>query len=224
MGNGARAQDPPIALWSVPKTGRDATRKPPIKAAPFTIMRNILRNALAALAIVLAVTACGSADKGAATNAQQAAARTRKLSPEEQLKRSLVAGVTQTKPGTAAQPIQVQFAVQGRPDVAQPVEVVVAIVPTSGNLDRIFGRVDGDEGLEVDSGDIEEVTKPVENTPIHHTVKVLPKKDGIYTLTATVSVDSAGQISTQTYLFPLIAGKGMPDLPTAPAAKPATRP
>ncbi len=187
-------------------------------------MANLLRNATAALAIALAVAACGSSSKGAATNSAQSAARARKLSPEEQLKRSLVAGVTQTKAGTAAQPIQVQFSVQGKPDVAQPVEVVLAIIPTTGNLDRIFGRVEGDEGLEmVGSGDIEEVLKPVENTPIHHTVKVLPKKDGIYTLTATVSVDAAGQISTQSYMFPLIAGKGMPDLPAAPApgAKPA---
>ncbi|MBS0377833.1 MAG: hypothetical protein JSS29_05045 [Proteobacteria bacterium] len=190
-------------------------------------MRNLLRNATAALAIVLALAACGSSGKEAASNTAQAAARTRKLSPEEQLKRSLVAGVTQTKAGTAAQPIQVQFSVQGKPDVAQPVEVVLAITPTSGNLDRIFGRVEGDEGLEmVGSGDLEEVAKPVENTPIHHTVKVLPKKDGIYTLTATVSVDAAGQVSTQSYLFPLIAGKGMPDLPVAPVpgAKPATPP
>ena len=31
----------------------------------------------------------------------------------------------------------------------------------------------------------------------------------------------AGQISTQSYTFPVITGNGMPDLPSAPAPAPA---
>jgi hypothetical protein len=115
--------------------------------------------------------------------------------------------------------VQVKFALLARPDVGQPVDIDLSIMPTAGNLDRISGRVEGEEGLElVGSGELEPADKPVENTPIERTLQVLPKKSGIYLLTAAVSVDAGGQVSTQTYSIPVIAGSGIPDLPAKPAA------
>jgi hypothetical protein len=180
-------------------------------------MWNIARNAAAAVLIAALLGGCGSSHDE--TAAGRAATRAKKpLNPKDALARRLVGAVTSTKPGSSPIPVQVKFALLARPDVAQPVDIDLAIVPTASNLDRIFGTIEGEEGLElVGSGELEPADKPVENTPIERTIKVLPKKNGIYLLTAAVSVDIGGQISTQTYSIPVIAGSGIPDLPTKPA-------
>jgi hypothetical protein len=187
-------------------------------------MWKLATNATAALLIAALLGGCGSSHEE--TPATRAATRAKKaLNPQDTLARSLVGAATSVKPGSSPIPVQVKFALLGRPDVAQPVDIDLAIVPTASNLDRISGKVEGEEGLElVGSGELEPADKPVENTPIERTIKVLPKKDGIYLLTAVVSVDMGGQISTQSYSIPVIAGTGIPDLPTKPAtaAAPAT--
>lgn len=185
------------------------------------MMWNITRNAAAALVLAALLGACGSGHDGTAGGSGSHVAK-KALSPADQLSRALVAGFTQVKPGNTPLPVQVKFALQSKPEVAQPLDVTIAIVPTASNLDRVFGKVEGEEGLEMaGSGELEAAERPLENTPIERTIKVLPQKEGIYTLTATVSVDMAGQISTQSYTFPVITGNGMPDLPSAPAPAPA---
>jgi len=187
-------------------------------------MWKLATNAAAALLIAALLGGCGSSHEE--TPATRAATRAEKaLNPQDALARSLVGAATSVKPGSSPIPVQVKFALLGRPDVAQPVDIDLAIVPTASNLDRISGKVEGEEGLElVGSGELEPAEKPVENTPIERTIKVLPKKNGIYLLTAVVSVDMGGQVSTQSYSIPVIAGTGIPDLPTKPvtAAAPAT--
>jgi hypothetical protein len=179
-------------------------------------MWKLATNAAAALLLAALLGGCGSSHEE--TPATRAATRAKKaLNPKDVLARSLVGAATSVKPGSSPIPVQVKFALLGRPDVAQPVDIDLAIVPTASNLDRIFGKVEGEEGLElVGSGELEPAEKPVENTPIERTIKVLPKKNGIYLLTAVVSVDMGGQISTQSYSIPVIAGTGIPDLPTKP--------
>src|SRR5579863_4607456 len=182
-------------------------------------MWNITRNAAAGLVVLALLCACGSSEPGA--QSQTAAARNshKVLDPAQALARSMVSAATQTKPGSAPLPVQVKFALRARPDVAQPLDIDLQIVPTASNLDRIFGKVEGDEGLElVGSDELAEAEKPVENTPIDRSIKVLPKHNGIYLVTASVSVDIGGQISTQTFQIPVIAGSGIPDLPAKPAS------
>lgn len=182
-------------------------------------MWNITRNAAAGLVVLILLCACGSSEQGA--QSQNAAARNSRkvLNPAQTLERTMVSAATQIKPGSAPLPVQVKFALRAKPDVAQPLDIDLRIVPTASNLDRIFGKLEGDEGLElVGSDELAEAEKPVENTPIDRSLKVLPKKNGIYLISATVSVDIGGQISTQTYQIPVIAGSGIPDLPVKPAA------
>jgi hypothetical protein len=184
-------------------------------------MRNLTCNALAGVVLAALLSACGSSND-AATQAANNAHKTRK--GNEARGAYMVSAVTQTKPGTAPQPVQVKFGLHARPTPSQPLDVTVQIVPTASNLDRITGHVESDEGLElVSSGELAEAEKPAENTPIERNIQLLPKQDGIYTLSATVTVEMGGQSSTQTYQFPVITGAGVPDLP-APAkpAAPAT--
>ncbi len=79
----------------------------------------------------------------------------------------------------------------------------------------------------VSGADLPDTQKPLEGAPIHHTVQLLAKQDGIYQLTVDVSTDAGGIISAQTFTIPVLVGKGMGDLPTngtvsAPVA--ATKP
>ena len=125
----------------------------------------------------------------------------------------MVAAVT--PPGAGPSSVQVKFELQGHPDVAQPLEVDVAIVPLLGNVERISGKFSADDGLEVVSGqDMPGADKPVEGTPIHYSVRVLPKRDGIFTLTAVLAVDAATRSTTETYSMPVIVGAGLPGVPT----------
>ena len=179
-------------------------------------MRNLVVGVGAAFSLAAVLAGCGSGSApGQAAARQQHAkiARADGLSPE------MVSGVT--PPGAGPFPVQVKFELQGRPDVAQPLDVDVVIVPVYGTVDRVIGKMSADEGLDIVSGlQIPVADKPVEGTPIHHSVKVLPKRDGIFTLTAVLVVDSTGQSISQTFSIPVIAGAGLPDVP-AGAAHPA---
>ena len=178
---------------------------------------------LAAVLVGLALAGgCGSSHK--ATQAANTAAAAKKTQRADDGLARMVAGVTSVKPGSTPLPLQLKFDLRERPQVAQPLDVDLVVIPLSGAIDRVFGKVVGEEGLDLASGgDLQEAAKPVEGVPIQYSVKVLPKQDGIYFLTANISVDSGGVISTQTYTMPVIAGQGIPDLPTAPAPKaPAT--
>jgi hypothetical protein len=169
----------------------------------------------AALVGLALVGGCGSGKK--ATQAGPAAATKKTQHTDDAIAR-MVAGVTSVKPGSTPLPLQLKFDLRQRPEVAQPLDVDLAVIPLSGAIDRVFGKVAGEEGLElVSGGDLQEATKPVEGVPIQYSLRVLPKQDGIYTLTANISVDAGGVISTQTYTIPVIAGQGIPDLPAGPA-------
>jgi hypothetical protein len=110
-----------------------------------------------------------------------------------------------------ALPVQVKFDLKQRPDVGQPVEVNLVIVPMSGSVERISGKIQGDDGLElVDGVDIPPSDRPAEGVAIQHTVTVRPQHDGIFTFSAVVTVNAGSQSGTETYSMPLIAGAGLP--------------
>ena len=170
----------------------------------------------ALLTTVGLLAACGSGSTESAAAARRAAAH-RAISPADAQARNMVNAVADAKGGDPV-PVQVKFQLKSRPDVAQPLDVDIIIVPISGSVDRVAGTVEGEEGLDiVDGGQIPAADRPAEGVSIAHTIRVLPKRDGIFTLSAVLTVDSAGQSNRETYSIPIIAGAGMPDLPTKPA-------
>jgi hypothetical protein len=180
-------------------------------------------------ALCLALLAgCGSGHDAAPAAAASAAAKKKAAPPPDALSRSLVAAVASVKAGTPPIPVQVKFALHDHPQVGTPVELDLAVIPTVGTLDRVSGKVEGEEGLAVVSGaELPDTQKPQEGAAMHHSLQLLAKQDGIYELTVTVSVDSGGILSTQAFTIPVLAGRGMADLPTtgtvsAPVA--ATKP
>jgi hypothetical protein len=89
----------------------------------------------------------------------------------------------------------------------------------STSVDRVAGSVEGEDGLELlDGGQITPTDHPTEGVPIRHSVKVLPKREGIFTVHAMLTVEAAGQTSTGSYSVPVIAGAKTPDTPSQPQA------
>jgi hypothetical protein len=176
-----------------------------------------------ALSVAAAVLVAGCGSRAAPDTAKQAAAKPvnrKTVSETDELLRKMVSAVAATKP--SALPIQVKFELRDRPVVGQPADVELAIVPMSASVDRVSGKIEGEEGLEVvDGAQIAAIDHPAEGAPIRQSIKIMPKQEGIFTVHTVVTVDAAGQTSTETYAIPLIAGVGAPDLNGKPTASPA---
>jgi hypothetical protein len=178
------------------------------------------RNLALSLAAAVLLLGCGSQSSSDAAKSAAAKPATRKaLNAADELSRNMVSAVAANKP--SALPIQVKFELRERPDVGQPVELDLAIVPMSASVDRVSGKVEGEDGLEVIEGaQIAATDRPAEGTPIRQLVKVLPHQEGIFTVHALVTVDAGGQSSSEIYAIPLIAGGGadLPGKATGPTA------
>ncbi len=187
-------------------------------------MRTLSRRFLLAvvLGLALAAAGCGSKSQPGATQAKSAASvRKKAATPADSLSRYLVTAVTTAKSGAGM--LQVKFELGARPEVGDPVDVDLVLVPAADNIDRISGTVQGDEGLEVVSGGtLSPAEKPAFGTPIHCALKVRAKRDGIFTLSAVLTVESGGQTLGPVYSMPVIAGNGLLDAGATPV--PTQRP
>lgn len=177
------------------------------------------------LGLALTLAGCGSKEGPAPTQAKRAAPVRKATSPADSLSPYLVGAVTTAKNGAGM--LQVKFELAAHPEVGDPVDVDLVIVPQADNIDRITGTIQADDGLEVVSGEsISTAEKLTFGTPIHHALKVRAKRDGIFTLSAALTIESAGQTLAPVYSMPLIAGNGLVDVGAAPPpakspAKPA---
>lgn len=172
------------------------------------------RNLIFGLVALGVLCGCGSGKHSAdAAKASAAAAAAKKAASAAD---TMVSSVTLNKTATAA-PVEVKFELRDRPQVAQPVTIELNIVPLSAAVDRISGKIESDEGLDlVDGAQIPATDRPAEGVPIRHSIKVQPQRDGIFTFSAVLVVVSGGQPSTETFSMPVIAGAGIPDLPAKP--------
>ncbi|HWX68442.1 MAG TPA: hypothetical protein VNY25_01950 [Steroidobacteraceae bacterium] len=189
------------------------------------------RNLALALAAAALLGGCGSHSPGggSAGQTQPKTVAKKAINPSDELSHNMVSAVASNKPSTL--PVQVKFELRDRPDVGQPVEVDLAIVPMSASVDRVSGKVEAEDGLElIEGSEIAAADRPAEGVPIRHLVKVLPKREGIYTVRAVLTVDAAGVSSTEAYSLPVIAaaaptessGKPSAPAPAGSAAAPAT--
>jgi len=184
-------------------------------------MQHLSRSLLLALVLALALAAagCGSKSAPAPKQARSAAPVRKVASPADNLSPYLVTAVTTGKSGASM--LQVKFELGARPEVGDPFDVDVVIVPAADNIDQISGTIQGEEGLEVVSGGtISPTDKPIFGTPIHHALKVRAKKDGIFTLSAVMTLQSGTQTLGPVYSMPIIAGNGLVDVAATPVPSP----
>jgi len=116
--------------------------------------------------------------------------------------------------------VDMKFSLLQHPDLGQPVELDVVVIPGNPLPENLTVSFQGGEGLDiVDGAQSEAVDKPVAGAPIRYVVKLVPKRDGIFTVTAAVTEDKANVTSTRLFAIPVIAGAGLSD--AAAAASPA---
>jgi hypothetical protein len=168
--------------------------------------------------VAAALGGCGSKEPTGA--APSSAHRTqRAASPAQKLSRTMVSAVVANK--SAAVPVQVKFSLGARPTAAEPLDVGLVVLPTATTIDRLSGKIVTDDGLDIVEGaEIAATDHPTEGIPLEHGVKLLPRRDGVFTFNAVITVDSGTATSTETFSMPLIVGAGISPAPPASAAAP----
>ena len=156
---------------------------------------------------------CGSGDQSAqsaATSVKSHKAKTAATpgKPGEVSLGDMVAAVSSSK----GPPVELKFSVPVRPEVGQPTEIDVALIPSQPLPDSVSISFQVVDGLDiVDGSQMERVDKLTAGTPIRHVLKVLPKRDGIFALTAVVSYTASSQEMNRMFSIPVIAGVGLTD-------------
>jgi len=121
----------------------------------------------------------------------------------------MVAAVSAAKAGP---PVEMKFSLSARPEVGQVIDLDVALIPRAPIPDSVSASFQAFEGLEIIEGaQLERIDKLVDGTPVHHLVKILAKRDGIFAVTAAVSISQSSQDLVRTFSIPVIAGEGLPE-------------
>ena len=164
-------------------------------------MPNLLKPLLFA-ALPLVVCACGSSS--APTTATHTAPRPKAASATSNTTDpDLVSAVSASGSGP---PISVKFRLDTKPVVGRPTQLVLALIPSEGiENSHIHGALQPAEGLLLQSPKSFDVEVPSGGNPVQQDVTVVPQRDGVLSLSATVVVDYENTSLSHTYIIPLIA-------------------
>jgi hypothetical protein len=169
----------------------------------------------AIVSLCAALSACGWGDSDASAEAAKGPGPKVAAAPKQ---RTMVAAVSGSRtPGA----VDLRFLLSNKPAVGQPLDIQFAITPMQ-DLQTLFIRfIAAGDGLEVTQGaETKHLEHPAVGASIDHTVRVIPKSDGIYYLTAVVVSDSDTESVSRNYSIPIIAGEGISEPPPAAAARP----
>jgi len=167
---------------------------------------------VAVAGVLLGLYGCGSSSGTAdsAHSKQKGNASQRVTDPANRPPQDMVAAVSVGKGGP---PVSLKFELRSTPQAGQPVDLDLAVLPDAPAIERIDGRIDGNENLTlVEGGDLAPVEKPAQGSVIRHVVRLLPKQDGIFTVTAAVTVTLPDYSITRTFTIPVVVGEGLPEL------------
>jgi len=177
----------------------------------------------ATLASVTLLSACGepAPEEGAAKTAATAKPKTPKTAG---IAPNMVAAVSS---GKSAAAIGLHFALTQAPAVNQGLPVDIVLVPHA-DFTSVAVHFFGQEGITLISGDslgpISEVTS---EKPIKHQLVLMPTKDGIYMINASVETIGADGTVSRIYSIPVVVAPLPTAAPAAPepgAAAPAASP
>jgi hypothetical protein len=116
--------------------------------------------------------------------------------------------VSAVSAGKTSSEIDLKFALRDRPVVGEPVDIDVAVIPAH-ELDQIYATFNAADGLEIAKGGrMPQIQHPEPGAPISHTVTLVPQRDGIFFVSATVLADSPTDSTTHSFSIPVIAGAG----------------
>ena len=134
--------------------------------------------------------------------------------------------VSAVSSGKAPTAIDLKFALRERPVVGEPVDIDIALIPAQ-DIERVYATFNATDGLEISKGGrTPQMEHPEIGAPISHTVTIVPQRDGIFFVNATVLADLEANSITHTFSIPVIAGAGISAAGASGAAAPppAARP
>jgi hypothetical protein len=176
------------------------------------------RIAACVLAAAVVLGGCGSSEPEPGSG--NASANAPRIARPAGGRPDMVAAVS---PADTPHDVELRFALAGRPVVGQPLDIEIALTPNA-ELERVFARFQASEGLKLVKGmETRDFQHPAPGKPLSHTLTVIPQADGIFSISASVVIDSLTRSITRSYSIPIIAGEGLPEPPptaTAPAAPP----
>ena len=180
------------------------------------------------LAVICAALFFAGCDDAPQPKTEAAAPTNKPVVPKSQeLPPEMVAAVSA---GDSASAISMHFALRGLPAVSKAVPVDVALVPHREFI-SISAHFYGRDGVAVTAGDVmEPVTQSESGKPINHQLVLLPGKEGVYVVTASVETEGSEGTRTRVFSIPVIVAESSAAPPTAsagadaPAADPAAPP
>jgi len=134
--------------------------------------------------------------------------------------------VSAVSSGKAPTEVALKFALRERPVIGEPVDIDLALIPEH-ELEQVYATFNATDGLEIiKGGRMSQIEHPEPGAPVSHTLTIVPKREGIFYVSATVLADSATNSTTHNFAIPVIAGAGI-SAPVASGAggpPPAARP
>lgn len=174
---------------------------------------------IVALLVGASLGACGDSAPEKSAGAKPAAAAPKKA----QINDNMVAAVATGKTSTV---IGVYFALGNAPTIDNALPIDVAIVPHQGfNSLKARFYTQGD-GLTLVSGDLLQPVGDVQaETSFDHKLVLMPRKEGVYTVSANLETEGAEGSVSRIFSIPVIvspAGGATNEAPAAAPAAPAT--
>jgi hypothetical protein len=128
--------------------------------------------------------------------------------------------VTAVSLATGKAPIEVKFALRQQPEIGQPTQLDLVLVPAL-RFQRITVSFRADDGLAVSAGaHWDPIERPEVGVPLAHSLTLVPGHDGIFNVTAIVLTDTDTDSTARTFLIPLVAGTGFAADAGTPAGAP----
>jgi hypothetical protein len=128
--------------------------------------------------------------------------------------------VTAVSSSTGQGAVELKFNLKQHPQVGQSADLELVLTPNV-NLHRLYATFQVSEGLELRSGgEIAGKEKLAARESLSHLVTFVPKRDGIFYVSAVVVSDAQDTSTSRAYSIPVIAGAGL--APAAPAPQTTT--
>ena len=103
-------------------------------------------------------------------------------------------------------PIAMKFRLQDKPTVGRPAQLVIALYAAPGiDIGHVHGSLQPQDGLQLQSERSFDIDALREGTPVQQQVTVVPQREGVLSLSASVVVDYENSSLARTYIIPLIA-------------------
>ena len=164
-----------------------------------------LSAAAASLVLLVSLQGCSKIEHAVGQRQRSQPSAAKPTDPTELALANMVSAVSS---GKSTDNLQLKFELHSRPAVGQPVEIDLALIPGQ-DLDRIYATFQGSDGLEVTAGGkTDEVNRPPVGVPITYTITVVPRREGVFSVSAVVLADSSSESVTRTFSIPVIAGAG----------------